>query len=282
MEDNKGYVRINIDENGIGTIEFYHPQSNSLPGEILSKIAKTITEASLNEEIKVIVLKSGGNRTFCAGASFDELIKIENIKAGIEFFSGFANVINACRKCTKIIIGRVHGKAVGGGVGLASAVDYCFATKHASIKLSELALGIGPFVVGPAVERKVGLSAMSALAINADKWFDANWGLQKGLYSEIFQDSESMDKAINQLAFKLSKSHQEATKKLKKVFWKGTEDWDELLSKRAKISGELILSEFSKSAIKKSKINKPVEIYQGTIKSFFEEFKKSSKEKIFT
>jgi methylglutaconyl-CoA hydratase len=251
MEDNKGHVRVNINEDGIGTIEFYHPQSNSLPGEILSKIAKTISEASNNKEIKVIVLKSAGNRTFCAGASFDELIQIKNIKSGIEFFSGFANVINACRKCTKIIIGRVHGKAVGGGVGIASAVDYCFATQHASIKLSELALGIGPFVVGPAVERKVGLSAMSALAINADKWFDANWGLQKGLYSEIFQDIESMDEAIDELAFKLSKSHQEATKKLKKVFWKGTEDWDELLSKRAKISGELILSEFSKSAIKK-------------------------------
>ena len=156
---------------------------------------------------EVIVLKSAGNRTFCAGASFDESIQIENIKSGIEFFSGFANVINACRKCTKIIIGRVQGKAVGGGVGIASAVDYCFATQHASVKLSELALGIGPFVVGPAVERKVGLSSMSALAINADKWFDANWGFKKGLYSEIFQDNESMDKAIDELAFKLSKSH---------------------------------------------------------------------------
>ena len=251
MEENKDNVSIKIDVNGIGTIEFYHPQSNSLPGEILSKIAKTINQASLNKEIKVIVLKSAGNRTFCAGASFEELIKIKNIKSGINFFSGFANVINACRKCTKIIIGRVQGKAVGGGVGIASAVDYCFATQHASIKLSELALGIGPFVVGPAVERKVGLSAMSALAINADKWFDANWGLQKGLYSEIFQDIESMDEAIDELAFKLSKSHQEATKKLKKLFWKGTDNWDELLSKRAKISGELVLSEFSKNAIKK-------------------------------
>ena len=251
MENNKGYVRLNIDKNGIGKIEFYHPQSNSLPEKILSKIAKTITEASLIKEIKVIVLKSAGNRTFCAGASFDELIEIENIKSGIEFFSGFANVINACRKCTKIIIGRVQGKAVGGGVGIASAVDYCFATQHASIKLSELALGIGPFVVGPSVERKVGLSAMSALAINADKWFDANWGLENGLYSEIFQDNESMDKAIDELAIKLSKSHIEATKKLKKVFWEGTDDWDELLFKRAKISGELILSEFSKNAIKK-------------------------------
>jgi methylglutaconyl-CoA hydratase len=251
MEENKDNVSINVDVNGIGTIEFYHPQSNSLPGEILSKIAKTINQASLNKEIKVVVLKSAGKRTFCAGASFEELIKIKNIKSGINFFSGFANVINACRKCTKIIIGRVQGKAVGGGVGIASAVDYCFATQHASIKLSELALGIGPFVVGPAVERKVGLSAMSALAINADKWFDANWGLQNGLYSEIFQDNESMDKAIDELAFKLSKSHQEATKKLKKVFWKGTDNWDELLSKRAKISGELILSEFSKNAIKK-------------------------------
>ena len=251
MEENKGYVKVNIDKNGIGTIEFHHPQSNSLPGEILSKIAKTINEASLNKDIKVIVIKSAGNRTFCAGASFDELIEIGNIKSGIEFFSGFANVINACRKCTKIIIGRVQGKAVGGGVGIASAVDYCFATQHASIKLSELALGIGPFVVGPAVERKIGLSAMSALTINADKWFDADWALQKGLYCEIFKDNDKMDKAIEELAYKLSKSHLEATKRLKEIFWKGTEDWDELLLKRANISGELVMSEFSKNAIKK-------------------------------
>ena len=161
----------------------------------MSEIANTINEASLNRDIKVIILKSAGDRTFCAGASFDELIEIENIKYGINFFSGFANVINACRKCTKIIIGRVQGKAVGGGVGIASAVDYCFATQHASVKLSELALGIGPFVVGPAVERKIGLSAMSSLAINADKWFDADWALQKGLYSEIFLDNAQMDKA---------------------------------------------------------------------------------------
>ena len=221
MENNKGYVRIKIDKNGIGTIEFFHPQSNSLPKKILHKIAKTITEASLNKEIKVIVLKSAGNRTFCAGASFDELIEIENINSGIEFFSGFAKVINACRKCSKIIIGRVQGKAVGGGVGIASAVDYCFATQHASIKLSELNLGIGPFVVGPAVERKVGLSAMSALTINTDKWFDANWGLQKGLYSEIFKDNKSMDKAINELAYKLSKSHIEATERLKRQGLRG-------------------------------------------------------------
>ena len=251
MTKKNGYVNLKTDKAGIGTIEFYHPQSNSLPGELLNKLATTITLASEKNEVRVIVLKSAGDRTFCAGASFQELIEIKNLKEGIDFFSGFANVINACRKCKKIIIGRVQGKAVGGGVGIASSVDYCFATKHSSIKLSELALGIGPFVVGPAVERKIGLSAMSGLAINADKWFDANWGLQKGLYSEIFQDNESMDKAIDELAFKLSKSHQEATNKLKKVFWKGTEDWDELLSKRAKISGELILSEFSKNAIKK-------------------------------
>jgi len=251
MTKKNGYVNLKTDKAGVGTIEFYHPQSNSLPGELLNKLATTITLASEKNEVRVIILKSAGERTFCAGASFQELIEIKNLKQGIDFFSGFANVINACRKCKKIIIGRVQGKAVGGGVGIASSVDYCFATKHSSIKLSELALGIGPFVVGPAVERKIGLSAMSGLAINADKWFDANWGLQKGLYSEIFQDNESMDKAIDELAFKLSKSHQEATNKLKKVFWKGTEDWDELLSKRAKISGELILSEFSKNAIKK-------------------------------
>ena len=246
----EGSVNLNI-KDGIGTIEFYHPQSNSLPAHILNNLAETIFSCGLNNDVSVIILKSKGDRAFCAGASFEELKNISNKEDGKDFFMGFAKVINASRKCPKLIIGRVQGKAVGGGVGIASAVDYCFATQHASIKLSELALGIGPFVVGPAVERKVGLSAMSALAINADKWYDANWGLQNGLYSEIFQDNESMDKAIDELAFKLSKSHQEATKKLKKVFWKGTEDWDELLSKRAKISGELILSEFSKSAIKK-------------------------------
>ena len=247
---NQGSVELSV-KDGIGIIEFFHPLSNSLPGKILGKLADTITEAGTREDISVIILKSAGERAFCAGASFDELISIDDLETGKVFFSGFANVINACRKCTKIIIGRVQGKTVGGGVGIASAVDYCFATQYASIKLSELALGIGPFVVGPAVERKIGLSAMSALAINADKWFDANWGLQKGLYSEIFQDNQSMDKAVDELAYKLSKSHVEATKKLKEIFWKGTEDWDELLFERAKISGELILSEFSKNAIKK-------------------------------
>ena len=251
MTKKNGYVNLKTDKAGIGTIEFYHPQSNSLPGELLNKLATTITLASEKNEVRVIVLKSAGDRTFCAGASFQELIEIKNLKQGIDFFSGFANVINACRKCKKIIIGRVQGKAVGGGVGIASSVDYCFATKHSSIKLSELALGIGPFVVGPAVERKIGLSAMSGLAINAEKWFSSEWALQKGLYSEVFEDNNQMDNAIEELAEIISKSHVDATVKLKEIFWSGTEHWDKLLSKRAEISGKLILSDFSKNAIQK-------------------------------
>ncbi len=168
---------------GICTVTFFHPASNSLPGEILSKLAKTIHSAGEDLDTRVIVLKSFGERAFCAGASFDELIAIDNITAGKEFFSGFANVINAARKCPKFIIGRVQGKAVGGGVGMASATDYCFATKFASAKLSELAIGIGPFVVAPAVERKVGTSAFSAITINATKWFAASWAREKGLYT---------------------------------------------------------------------------------------------------
>jgi len=250
----KEYVKLDV-KNNIGTIEFYHPQSNALPGNILSKLANTILNAGEDNDIKVIILKSGGERAFCAGASFDELISIKNEKSGKDFFSGFANVINAARKCPKFILGRIQGKAVGGGVGMASATDYCFATKYASVKLSELAIGIGPFVVGPAVERKIGNSAFSSMTINATKWFDAQWAREKGLYSDVFDSTEEMDKEILTLASTLSNSNPQAMKQLKEIMWKGTEDWDELLMKRAENSGRLVLSDFTRNAIQKFKAN---------------------------
>ena len=201
----------------------------------------------------MIVLKSSGERAFCAGASFDELVAIDTPENGKKFFSGFANVINAARKCPKFIIGRVQGKSVGGGVGMASATDYCFATKFASVKLSELAIGIGPFVVGPAVERKVGNSAFSAMTINAGKWFDASWAREKGLYTEVFDSVDEMDVEVAKLATTLSKSNSEAMEGLKKVMWQGSEHWDELLMERAVNSGTLVLSDFTKNAIEKFK-----------------------------
>ncbi|MBT4344735.1 MAG: enoyl-CoA hydratase/isomerase family protein [Flavobacteriales bacterium] len=246
------YVKITT-INGIGTIEFYHPQSNSLPGNILAKLATTITDAGNDKKIKVIILKSAGERAFCAGASFDELIAIDNPEQGKKFFLGFANVINAARKCPKFILGRVQGKAVGGGVGMAAATDYCFATKYSSSKLSELAIGIGPFVVGPAVERKIGTSAFSAMTINATKWFDANWSREKGLYTDVFDSVEELDDEIDKLASTLSKSNPEAMEKLKKIMWNGTEDWDRLLDKRAESSGILVISDFTSKAIAKFK-----------------------------
>lgn len=245
----QGNVKFEINEKGIATIEFFHPMSNSLPGKVLNKLANTITELGNNSQVKVIILKSEGDRAFCAGASFDELISIDDMETGKVFFSGFANVINAARKCPKFIIGRVQGKAVGGGVGMASAVDYCYATKFAAVKLSELAVGIGPFVVGPAVERKIGTSAMSMLAINATEWYPAEWAKEKSLYAEIFDSIEAMDEAIEVLANKLAQSNPEAMSMLKKVFWEGTEHWDTLLSERATMSGKLVLSDFTRNAI---------------------------------
>ena len=245
----QGTVEIKVNEKGIATIEFFHPMSNSLPGKILNKLAQTITEAGKNDRIRVIILKSKGEKAFCAGASFDELISINDLETGTTFFSGFANVINAARKCSKLIIGRIHGKAVGGGVGMASAVDYCYATKDASVKLSELAVGIGPFVVGPAVERKIGTSAMSMMAINATEWYSADWAKEKSLYAETYETITEMDEAIDVLANKLAKSNPEAMSMLKKVFWEGTEHWDTLLVKRASMSGKLVLSDFTRNAI---------------------------------
>ncbi|MEM1219716.1 MAG: enoyl-CoA hydratase/isomerase family protein [Bacteroidota bacterium] len=248
----QGSVEIGL-EGGIATITFFHPSHNSLPGRLLAELTQTILDAGANEAVKLIVLQSAGARTFCAGASFDELAAIEDFPTGKKFFLGFANVINAIRTCGKLVIGRVQGKAVGGGVGLAAATDYCMATKYASVKLSELAVGIGPFVVGPAVERKVGLSAMSQMAINATEWQTAEWAKQKGLFTEVFESVEQLDAYLATFTERLASHNPEACADLKKIFWQGTEHWDQLLEERAEISGRLVLSTFTKEAIARFK-----------------------------
>ncbi len=248
----EAYVNLHI-ENEVGYIEFFHPAHNSLPGNILAKLAQTITDAGNNPKIKVIVLKSGGDRTFCAGASFNELINIDDPATGKVFFSGFANVINAMRKCPKFIIGRIQGKTVGGGVGLAASTDYCMATKFAAIKLSELNIGIGPFVVGPAIERKMGLSAMSQIAIDANTFYPAEWAKQKGLFTHVYDSTEELDEAVKATAEHLCTYNTEAMLEMKKIFWKGTDDWDDLLAERAQTSGRLVLSDFTKEKLKNFK-----------------------------
>ena len=248
----KPYVKKEIKDK-IATIEFFHPAHNSLPSDILAKLAETITEAGQDDDVLVIILKSGGERTFCAGASFKELISINDEQTGEQFFSGFANVINAMRKCPKFIIGRVQGKTVGGGVGLASSMDYCMATQYAAIKLSELNLGIGPFVVGPAVERKLGISGMSQIAIDANTFYSAEWAKDKGLFAQVYETTEELDIAVSEFAKNLCAYNPEAVKHMKQMFWRGTEDWDELLTERAKISGKLVLSSFTKEKLKRFK-----------------------------
>ncbi len=248
----EAYVKQNI-QNNIATIEFFHPEQNSLPGHILAQLANTITEIGNNADVKVIILKSGGDRTFCAGASFKELIAINDAETGKVFFSGFANVINAIRKCPKFIIGRIQGKTVGGGVGIAASTDYCMATKFAAIKLSELNVGIGPFVVSPAIERKMGVSAMSQIAIDANTFYEANWAKEKGLFASVYESIEEMDDATQKFAEHLCTYNPEAMTEMKKVFWRGTEDWDNLLAERAAISGRLVLSDFTKETLKKFK-----------------------------
>jgi methylglutaconyl-CoA hydratase len=248
----EAFVRSDI-QNGIGTITFFHPQSNSMPGQQLRNLAAEIEKLGKDDSVKVIVLKSEGEKAFCAGASFDELISIKDLETGTYFFSGFAGVINAMRKAPKFVIARVQGKAVGGGVGIAASADYTFAVTAASVKLSELAVGIGPFVVGPAVERKVGTSAFCQLTINATEWLSANWAREKGLYADVFESSSDMDAAIDALAKKLAGSNPEAMAMLKAVMWEGTEHWDKLLLERAGMSGKLVLSEFTINAINKFK-----------------------------
>lgn len=228
-------------QSGIATITFFHPSHNSLPGDLLTKLVSALDKVGLDDSVRIVILQSGGNRTFCAGASFEELKAIRDETQGKNFFMGFANVINAMRRCPKFVIVRVQGKAVGGGVGLAAAGDYCLATQHASIRLSELAIGIGPFVIEPAVKRKIGLAATSELTISTD-WRDASWAQQKGLFSQVFSDQETLDKAVRELAQKLTSFSLEAQLEMKKVLWKDTDSWDTLLPERAAISGRLAIS----------------------------------------
>ena len=239
-----------VSENGVATISFYHPSQNSLPALLLAEISYEIAKAGDDINVRIIVLKSAGDRTFCAGASFDELLEIKDKTAGAEFFSGFANLINAIRKSSKIVIARVQGKAVGGGVGLAAAADYCLATEAASIKLSELAIGIGPFVISPAVTRKIGLPAFSQLTIRASDFQTAQWAKEHGLFNEVYPDIISMNAALESLTAKLASYHPDALSGLKEILWEGTENWDVLLAERAAISGELVLSEFTQRALR--------------------------------
>lgn len=244
-----GFVQTTASE-GIATITFFHPAHNSLPAYLLAQLVAAIDAAAADEAIKVLVLKSDGERTFCAGASFDELAAIDDFEHGKAFFMGFANVINAMRRCPKPVIGRIQGKAIGGGVGLAAATDYCIATHYATMRLSELAVGIGPFVIGPAVERKVGKSAFQQLALTPNDWQTAEWAKEKGLYNDVFPNIEKADAYVAHLAKALSAYNPEALRQLKKVCWEGTDDWDDLLASRAAMSGQLVLSDFTKNAIR--------------------------------
>ena len=240
-------------ENKIATLEFGHPASNSFPSDLLNRLTNELQVLSLNPAVSVVVLKSSGTGAFCAGASLDELLSLTNLAEATEFFSGFANVINAMRQCSKIIIGRIHGKAVGGGVGIVAACDYALATNESALRLPELAIGIGPFVIEPAISRKIGKSALAEMALAPQKWNTAEWALQKGLYANVFENWEALDSAVALFASKLAKNNLEALTELKKSLWEGTENWDTLLYERAAISGKLVLSDFTKNALRQIK-----------------------------
>lgn len=239
--------------NNIAKVTFSHPASNSFPSSLLQELTDELASLNKNESVTVIILQSEGTGAFCAGASFDELVAISNYEDGSKFFSGFANVINAMRKCSKLIIGRIHGKAVGGGVGLAAACDYTFATQKSDIKLSEIAIGIGPFVIEPAVSRKIGKTALAEMTLTPTLWKSANWAKEKGLFTEVFENIDDLDKRLENYTNELAQYNKEALSDLKQVLWEGTDNWDSLLYERAAISGRLVLSDFTKKALEKFK-----------------------------
>lgn len=243
-----GHVSLSIADE-IATITFGHPKGNSLPGDLLRRLAESVREAGAAREARVVVLRSEGTGPFCAGASFDELRAIDDAATGKEFFLGFARLILAMRSCPKLVIARVQGKTVGGGVGVVAAAEYSIAAEGASVRLSELAVGIGPFVVGPVIEKKIGLAAFQALAVDAAGWRDSAWAARAGLFAQVVPSARELDAAVEALARRLAASNPAAMAQLKAIFWQGTEHWDALLDRRAETSGELVLSDFTRKAI---------------------------------
>ncbi|KRO67070.1 MAG: enoyl-CoA hydratase [Cryomorphaceae bacterium BACL21 MAG-121220-bin10] len=241
------------EDKGVATLTFFHPQHNAMPSDLLAKLRQAIVQAGQDPAVKVIVLCSAGERSFCAGASFEELVAIENKAQGEAFFNGFAQVINAMRLCPKFIIARIHGKAVGGGVGLAASADYALASQYASVKLSELSIGIGPFVVAPAIARKIGVSALGQMTLNAKTFYTAQWAKDKGLFAEVLPDAQALDDAIETLCHELKSYHPEAMAEMKRALWSGTEHWETLLAERAAISGGLVLNDFTKATLERFK-----------------------------
>lgn len=243
----EGTVTVSVSE-GVGTVEFAHPKGNSLPAQLLNLLAKEITAAGNDPAVRVIVLRSAGTGAFCAGASFDEFTALADAKQGQEFFSGFSRVILAMVRAPKFVLTRVHGRAAGGAIGVIAASDYACAVRDASVKLSELQVGIGPFVVGVAIERKLGLAPFQALAVHAD-WHDAAWCERHGLYSELSDDTATLDAAVATHARRLAASNPEAMRELKRSFWQDTEHWEAAMSERAAMSGRMVLSDFTRDAL---------------------------------
>lgn len=248
----QGTLTVTIHQS-VATITFGHPAANSFPSTLLDQLVKAIEKASVDNAVKIIILKSEGDRVFCSGASFDELLQVNDAESAQQFFAGFANVINAMRKSTKLIVGRVQGKVVGGGVGIVAACDYVIASAKASMKLSEVAIGIGPFVIAPAIERKAGKAALSHLSLSPTEWKSAEWAAQQGLFAKVVASNEELEKEVNDYAQQMAQFSAKALKEMKNMLWEGTEDWDELLATRASVSGQLVLSEETRAALQQFK-----------------------------
>ena len=243
-----GSLYTNI-QNNVATVEFGHPASNSFVTELLQRLTNSLNEISQNKDVSLIILRSEGDGPFCAGASFNELMAVSNQEEGTQFFSGFAHVINAMRQCSQPIIGRVQGKAVGGGVGLIAACDYVFASVDAAVRLSELTIGIAPLVIAPAVERKIGVAGLAEMSLAPTEWKNAYWAKEKGLFSKVYDTSKEMDKELEYFTSQLGRYNSEALRELKKVLWQGTDNWNQLLTDRAIITGKLALSPHTKKAL---------------------------------
>lgn len=241
---------------GIATIEFGHPKANSLTSALLEGLMQEFNSLSENDKVSLILLKSKGEGAFCAGASFDELLQIDNLTDATHFFNGFANVFLAMRNCKKPIVGQIQGKATGGGVGLIAACDYTLATENAWIRLPELAIGIAPFVIAPVLIRKIGTTALNEMYMTPNLWKESHWAQRYNLYTQVLKNIKELNEQTAHFTENLAKINSNVLAEMKQITWKNTENWSEELHKNATLSAKFLLSEETKSILMNFKNSK--------------------------
>lgn len=166
---------------------------------------------------RVLVLRGSG-KNFCAGADLNWMSRMvsytrdENIRDS----SLLAKMFALMNDCPVPVVGRIHGAAIGGGVGLVAVCDVAIASSDTKFGLSEVKLGILPAVISPYVIAKIGETHARALFLTGER-FEAERAMRIGLVHRVVDSVAELDAAVYETVTQLKTSGPEAVRECKKL-----------------------------------------------------------------